>query len=178
MAFALKCPECRRSFKWDPNKCWPEQCPLCKAMMEELSPDNVIAIPAFLSAKTRSVDKVYRDTEAASIHRMEQAAAVAGCDVSEMSALKVTNMRDNLREGDIAHVPVVNDVTRAMDAINARGGKFGWQGATGVEYSGAVQSGPFPNAGAKMRTAIHNANGAISDRPALETQKPDYRIRG
>ena len=177
MSFALRCPDCRKAFKWDVSKPTPRYCPLCNADMGQEPDDNVVSIPAFLSAKTRAADQVYRDHERASEVRAEKAAEAAGVPVSEMSALKITNMRDAKHQGDLAAIPVVNEVTKQMDAINARGGHFGWQGG-GAEYSPAVQSGPFPNVGAKMRSAIQRANGNVSDRPALETQQPGYRIRG
>lgn len=178
MAFALRCPDCRQAFKWEPTKPDPRHCPLCQADLGEPPADNVIAIPAFLSAKTKAGDAIYRQAEAASQVRAEKAAELAGCDVSEMASLKITDMRSTTHQGDVAAVPVVNEVTRQMDAVNAMGGAMGWQGSTGSEYSGAVQSGPFPNVGARMRSAIHQANGAISNRDALETQQPGYRIRG
>lgn len=178
MAFALRCPDCRQSFKWEPTKPDPRFCPLCEADLGEPPADNVIAIPAFLSAKTKAGDANYRALEASSEVRMHKAAEAAGCDVSEMSALKVTDMRPTTHAGDTAAVPVVNEVTRHMDMVNARGGTMGWQGSNGAEYSGAVQTGPFPNMGAKVRSAIHAANGAVSNRDAIETQQPGYRIRG
>jgi hypothetical protein len=178
MAFALRCPECRKTFKWEPTKPDPRFCPLCDADMGEPPDADVISIPAFLSAKTKATDKVYRDHESASMVRVEKAAELAGVPVSEMASLKITDIKGGTHEGDIAAMPVVNAVTQQMDAINARGGQVGWQGTAGVEYSGAVQQGPFPNMGAKMRTAIHQANGSVSDRPGLETQQPGYRYRG
>lgn len=178
MAFALRCPDCRKTFRHDPHDKFPRYCPLCNADMGEEKDDDVIYMPAFLSAGTKATDKVYRDHESASIVRAEKAAELAGVPVSEMSDLKITNIKGGTHEGDIAAVPVVNEVTRHMDMVNARGGQLGWQGSNGAEYSTAVQTGPFPNMGAKMRSAIHAKNGAVSDRPALETQQPGYRYRG
>ncbi|MDE2099017.1 MAG: hypothetical protein KGL39_17315 [Patescibacteria group bacterium] len=146
--------------------------------MGEPKSNDVISIPAFLSARSRSIDQVYRDTERSSQVRAEKAAEMAGVPVSDMSDLKITDLRTNTYEGDMAIKPVVNAVTQQMDMINARGGAVGWQGSNGVEYSQAVQTGPHPNMGAKMRSAIQRANGMVSDRPALETQQPGYRIRG
>jgi len=180
MAFALRCPDCRRSFRWDASKPFPRHCQFddCRADMGEEKDDSVICLPAFLTAKGKSVDKVYRDHEAASIVRAEKAAELAGVPVSEMSDLKITDIRGGTYEGETAIKPVVNEVTQHMDMVNARGGQLGWQGSNAVEYSAAVQTGPFPNMGAKVRSAIHAANGSVSDRPALETQQPGYRYRG
>ena len=99
-------------------------------------------------------------------------------NMADDPSLKITNMRDNTQVGEISAMPVVNEVTKTMDAINARGGQVGWQGQNGVEFSGAVQTGAFPNMGAKVRSLIQRENGMVSDRPALETQQPGYRIRG
>ena len=174
MAFGLRCPECRKSFRYDPLAGHPRFCPLCKADMGEEEDDSVISIPAFLSAHTKGTDKVARDLMDASNVRAEKAAAFLGVPVSEMSDMKVTDLRSTKHQGDMAIAPVVNEVTRQMDAINKMGGHVGWQGQTGAEYSSAVQTGPYPNAGAKVRSLIHQANGAVSDRPALETMAPGY----
>lgn len=165
MAFALRCPECRKAFKWEPSKEEPRFCPLCDADMGEPADDNVIVLPAFLSAKTKAGDAIYRQAEAASEHRVQQAAALAGCDPSEMSSLKITDMRSTKHAGDIAAVPVVNDVTKQMDAINARGGSFGFSGGQGAEFAagtatgavtvnGVTTQGIVPRAGAKTLGAI------------------------
>lgn len=169
MAFALRCSECRKAFKWEPLKAHPRYCPLCQADLGEEKPDNVICLPAFISPKTRANDQVYRSIEQSAEKRAE---------LADDPSLKITNMRDNVHEGEISAMPVVNEVTKAMDAINARGGQVGWQGQNGAEFSSAVQSGPYPNQGAKMRSMIQRENGMVSDRPALETQQPGYRVRG
>lgn len=164
MAFALRCPECRKSFKWEPLKEHPRYCPLCDADMGEMPDDNVISLPAFLSPKTKAADAVYRQAEAASVVRAEKAAELAGCDVSEMSSLKITNMKDHKHQGEVAAVPVVNAVTQQMDAINARGGNFGF-GSNGSEFAagiatgavtvdGVTTQGVVPRAGAKTLGAI------------------------
>ena len=169
MAFALRCPDCRKSFKWEVSKPDPRFCPLCDADLGEPPADNVIAIPAFLSAKTKAGDAIYRQAESASIVRAEKAAEMAGCDVSEMSSLKITDMRSTKHPGDVAAVPVVNEVTKQMDAINARGGQFGF-GTNGSEFAagtatgavtvnGVTTQGIVPRAGAKALGAIQRSYG-------------------
>lgn len=170
MAYGLKCPECRKTFKWEPSKPDPRYCPLCEADLGEPPDDSVICIPAFLGAKTKAADDVYRQAEQASEVRAQRAAELAGCDVSEMSALKITDMRDTPHAGDIAAVPVVNDVTRQMDAINARGGQFGFSGSGGAEWAAGVSTGTVvvdgvathgiePRAGARTLGKIQRAMG-------------------
>ena len=169
MAFALRCPDCRKAFKWEPLAPEPRYCPLCNADLGEPIPDNVIAMPAFLSAKTKAGDAIYRQAETASEHRVQAAAALAGCDPSEMSALKITDMRSTKHAGDIAAMPVVNEVTKQMDAVNARGGNFGF-GANGAEFAagtatgavtvnGVTTQGIEPRAGAKTLGVIQRSLG-------------------
>ena len=169
MAFALRCPDCRQSFKWEPTKPDPRYCPLCDADLGEPQADNVIAIPAFLSAKTKAGDALYRQAEAASEVRAEKAAELAGCDVSEMSALKITDMRSTKHAGDIAAMPVDNEVTRQMAAVNARGGQFGF-GNNGSEFAVGISTGAVtvnghttqgiePRAGAKTLGKIQRSLG-------------------
>ena len=174
MAFALRCPECRGTFRWDPKK-YARYCLLCEADFGPERPDDEIVMPAFLSAKTRATDQVGRDLMDSSNVRAEKAAEMLGVPVSEMSDMKVTDLKSTKHEGMVAMPQVVNEVTQRMDAMQKMGLPVGFgAGPTGAEYSGAVASGPFPNVGAKMRSMIHAANGAVSERPGLETQQPGY----
>ena len=139
----------------------------------------MICMPSIrTNARTRGVDKVYRDIEKASEQRAEEAASMLGVSKADMSDLKITDLRSTRHEGDVAAVPVNNEVSRLIDR-----GVGGFQG-DGAGYSGGVQTGPVPNAGAHMRTHLQNHHGkvtggaGVSDRPALETTYPDYRRRG
>lgn len=166
MAFALRCPDCRKAFRYDPLKTPPRYCPLCQADMGEEKDDTVISIPAFLSAKTKGTDQVYRDIESSSVVRAERAAEMAGVPVSEMSDLKITDLRSTRYPGEVAAPPVVNDVTRHMEAVNSRGGQLGFGGGNGAELAAGIRSGAVvvdgrvvgqgigPNAGAKTLGAI------------------------
>lgn len=160
MAFALRCPDCRGKFKWEPLKAYPRHCPLCDADLGEEKDDNVVCLPAFLSAKSKANDAVYRQIEDSSEVRVQKAAEAAGCSPSEMSGLKITNLNDTRHEGAIAAQPVVNAVTQQMDMMSARGMPVGFQAApNAAEYGGMVKTGPHPNAGAKTLGAIQRRNG-------------------
>lgn len=186
MAVVLKCPECRKKFRWlvDSEDKWPDACPLCGVKMGHDVPDDVIMMPSLRSAKTKVIDSSYRELEASSEHRMYQAAEAAGCSPSEMAGLKITDIKTGVKPGE-SYVPEIrNSVTEQMEMIKARGGQAGFTGTTGAEYSTAVQTGPAPNTGAKMRTALQSMHAArtggagVSERPALETLQPGYRRRG
>lgn len=175
--FSLRCPECRKKFVWDPQKPWPEQCPFPECAVEmsnENAENNVVSIPAFLSAKTKATDGVYEGMVRGSEFRAQAAAELAGVPVSEMSSLKITDLNTR-RDAEIMAVTPNNPVSRLMAT-----GIGGFKGADGAGYAGAVASGPFPNVGARTRTMIQSQHpvSATSDRPALETIQPGYRRRG
>ncbi len=182
MAFSLRCPVCRTKFPWNPREGYPDECPNedCNSRIG-IEDNTVICMPFVRStARSRGIDKVYRDIEASSIQRAEMAAEMAGVPVSDMADLKISDLRSTRHEGDIAAVPVVNDVTRFMEQSKVGG----FQGGQAVEYGSAVQVGPHPNAGARMRTALQNHHGqltggaGVSDRPTNEVMQPGYRRRG
>lgn len=127
--FQVRCPSCRKAFPWDPAIDLPSRCPLpgCDYVAKPKGEVIEIAAPFIRSQKTTRTDASYRELETSSAIRAELAAQAAGVPVSEMSHLKVTNIRDT-KEGEIAAMPVVNDVTRQMDMIKQRGGVVGFGG--------------------------------------------------
>ncbi len=188
MPFVVKCPGCKQKVKWladDP----PDDCPACGHRLVSDRADSDVVMPNILAFSTRCQDGVYKAMEKASEHRMYEAAEMAGCDASEMSDLKITNLRDNMKQGEIAAIPVVNDVTRQMDAIRAANpnAQMGFGG--GIGYSESVPTGPYPNAGARTQQAFRRAHAdrmsgqlargdVMSDLPANEiTRNPNYRSR-
>lgn len=108
MAFKLKCPECREKFPWEPLKPWPRFCPMCRADINNDRADDDVVMPFIRHSSTKKNDALYRQMEAASEHRMHAAAEMAGCDVSEMSSLKMTNMNDR-NDTPIAEVMIPPD---------------------------------------------------------------------
>jgi hypothetical protein len=191
VAVVIRCPFCKTKFRWlAETEPYPKDCPECNAYVGHDRADSDVVVPNILAFATRCQDGVYKAMEKASEERVYQAAEMAGCDVSEMSSLKITNMRDNMREGDIAAIPVNNEVTRQMEAINARGGAFGFGGGpeAGIGYSGQVTQGPHPNAGARTQQVFRQAHAermaghlagsqVLSDIPANEVRSPGYRSR-
>jgi hypothetical protein len=144
----VQCPECAHKFY---SKSVFGVCPNCGHEAEEPD-DTIIPMPALRSATTKATDKVYRDMETASIHRAEQAAAMAGVPVSEMSHLKITNLRDNVQVGETYAMPVNNPVTQQMERMRAAGLPTGF---VGNQYAVDVSSGFAPNAGANVLDRIN-----------------------
>lgn len=178
MAYSLRCPDCRGKFPWTKEKRFPRHCPLCNSDLGEERADDDVVMPFFRSAKTKAIDKVYADTETGSEFRMQAAAEMAGTTAAEMAGLKITDLKDT-RPGEIAAKDVSNPVSQFM-AQNHVGG---FQGSNGVGFSGAVQTGPFANSGAKFQNIIRQSHAeltgfnAVGDRPALEVMQPGYRRR-
>lgn len=180
MAFILRCPDCRGKFPWDPKLGMPKHCALCGAYVGHDRDDDDIVVPFIRHASTSASDKVYRDMERGSERRAEMAAEAAGVPVSEMSGIKINDLRSTRHEGDVAAVPVNNEVSRAIEAGQS---SFGFQGNNGLGFSGPVASGPFPNAGARTQTMLRSAHAErmgwdkVGDRPANEINQPGYRRR-
>ena len=85
MAVLLKCPACREKFRYDVTNGWPDLCPICNTDINNRVPDNVVVMPAFLSQKTKSNDKVARDIMDGSEARVDMAAAMAGTSWEDMA---------------------------------------------------------------------------------------------
>lgn len=110
----------------------PGFCPMCGAKV-----GNVVPLPAKVSiggkAITKAVDQTYRAIEASSAERAELAGN---------PAIKVTNMKDHLREGDVAAILPNNSVTQWMDTAARAGASYGFGGGamSGVSFD----SSPTP----------------------------------
>lgn len=131
-----KCPECSNTFEvlQSSKDGPPAECKICEADFGE----DLEAVPGTHaiggSAIARSTDGMYRELEASS------AARAAELDAPH---LKVTDLKDNLREGDVAAKAPDNTVTRfAREAKNTTGANFGWGG--GFSTPGARVAPPIP----------------------------------
>lgn len=158
MALQLRCPKCRKAFRWTASAGFPDQCPLCNEDVGGNRADDDIVIPFIRSAKTDRTDQVYRDIERGSEVRAELGAQAAGCSVSDMAALKITDMRDNQREGDIAAklVPTPDE----GKFFQPNGAEYAAGTANGtVTLNGQVTTGIQPRAGMKAMQSIQSIMG-------------------
>ena len=200
MAVKIRCTSCRGAFPWNTKEHWPKFCPLCSADLGDDRADDDIVMPFIRSSSSKlaAADRVYREMEESSSRRAQAAADMVGAPVSEMSGLKITDMRDNQRPGDLA-VPLPSNPVSDFMQQNPQASGFGT--GRGVEYSMAVQQGPLPNAGARTRTMVQSLHqdmvsqhcvgidadtrravrpsiDVVSERPGNETYQPGYRRRG
>ncbi len=129
-------------------------------MASDRDDDDVVMPFIRTSAKTRSVDNVYRQMEAGSEVRMQAAAEMTGATAAEMSGLKISDLRTSGREGDVAAVPVpINEVSKMIDANPQT---FGNQAVNA--FAGQVATGPFPRRGASFLQSFQNVNGGRGGR--------------
>jgi hypothetical protein len=140
----LRCDQCGNKFY--AKTAYPECCPICGAERED-DPGDVISMPALRSATTATPDKVFREMEEKSIARAEAAASMAGVPVAEMSHLKITDLRDNVKDGETYAKPV--QVPSNMQGKWVGGGpEYGAAAASGaVTVNGQTMQGVHPRAG-------------------------------
>lgn len=169
MAVRIKCPDCGEKFRWNIDKLgWPEVCPVCA--YDTALPEGDEPASPYISKGKQTADTLYRQMEAGSEFRAQLAGE---------PSLKMTNLKDNLRAGDIAEVPIVNDVSRLVDTAPQMFGHT----TQGLAFSQGVSQGHFPNAGARTQEVIRSQHtqlagpGTVSDRPAAEVTSPGYQRR-
>ena len=174
----ILCGACGEKFKSKTQM--PKACPECGESFEDDPADGPIEIkaPFLRSAKTKAIDDVYRQTEKGSEFRMHAAAEVTpGASASDFSGLKITDMKTGVRPGE-THAP---DISANVARLTTPHAAPGFAGNNAAEYSGAVMSGPAPNAGAHMRSFLSKAHaergGSVGGQECLEVQQPGYRRR-
>lgn len=154
-----RCPQCSGIFVYDHHPSIEADplpdgaaCPYCHFVAESDYPAAVVA-PHIAKPIRATVDNMHANMEAGAQFRADMARERFGLSEEEAKQLTETNSLDSLREGDTSNIPVVNDVTRAMDAAPQA---FGWTGgaAQGAALSPSVQGGPFPNAGLRALASV------------------------
>lgn len=147
-----ECPECLGRFNWfhhpisEPP---PNFCPLCGAQMTA-EPVFVPTAPHIAKTIGKTADTVYRQMEQAGETRAQVAAEATGGDISDFAALKVSDMADYLRPGDIAAKIPDNPVSQAM-RNSGQGGFQPLGGMSGADFAANTTQGAFPHAGEATR---------------------------
>lgn len=131
-----------------------------RAMVEEA---RAPGIPSAASTYLKSSDQVFRAMEAGSQFRAEMAASELNVPVSEVSHLKITDMNDRPRQGEIsAKVPMSPE--GHMMSSRAQQMSFGsaQAQAAGAEYAKAVNVGPERGShGNAWGQAIRNVHSGL-----------------
>lgn len=147
----LACPDCAHTWATILKKGeeYPSYCPACGVFVgadEDFVPSKV----TISTALGRSGDATYREIERTSEVRAEAAGD---------HALKITNMRDGLREGDIAAMPVNNAVSRYADEAHSALGFNYFQGSPQGELARANSGPDRASTGGKALSAIQGGKG-------------------
>lgn len=176
MPVLLKCPACREKFRYDVSEGWPDFCPLCNTDINNRRADDDVVCPNILSFKTKNNDGVARQIMDGSEKRAEMAAAMAGCSVEDMSALKITNLNDD-RGSQFATKDVVNPVTQQMDAMRARGMPTGFGVSEAQAHAANAHGGDAPYAGLRERNRMQRLLPPVGQAPLpLQiSNNPNYR---
>ena len=147
------CPDCGGTFRWlhhPVDEPPPHFCPLCGSDMNA-EPVFVPTAPHIGKTIGRTADNIYRQMEQAGADHAQLAADLAGGEAADYAGLKVTDMPDYLRAGDIAaKLPQNTPVHQAMQA--GQGG-FGTS-ASGSQYLTAVTQGAFARRGDATRQSL------------------------
>lgn len=107
----LLCHHCAEKFSWY-GKDWPDECPLCHSYVGNDGKPEVAA-PFIGTRAGKSPDQVYRLMERGAEHRMHLAKD-AGLSTEEASALKITDMRDNVLPGEISAPKLTPDQAQIL----------------------------------------------------------------
>src|SRR5580658_8952811 len=99
----LQCRLCVEKFIWEHDG-FPDECPKCGQYIG-VDGKPEVAAPYITFKAAKSGDAVYRAMERGSEHRMNVASEKLGIPVSELSDMKITNMRDNARVGEDSSPP-------------------------------------------------------------------------
>lgn len=136
----------------------PRFCPVCGASFD--GDPEIVPGGGHIggSAIARSVDGMYREVERSSAERAELAGN---------PALRVTDMNDHLREGDVAAKMPVNTVTQFMDVAGQSGARYGFGGGamTGVSFNQPatpVPSNTWTGPGHRALSGIQGEGGGTN----------------
>ncbi len=174
----IRCHLCRDRFSWDIVKNgYPTHCLNCKQFIG-ISPDAPEVASPHISTQQRrgNTDAIYRDMENKSIARAEMAAAETGQTMAEVSHLKMTDMKDSQREGDVAfsnNIGKENQVQQAMQRSPRGAVGFG-NNAAAIAASAGTRQGPLPNAGTNF---IHGVGG-LRDKHSSKYHAPVSSMPG
>lgn len=108
----LQCTLCAERFVWTEDG-FPDECPVCHQYIG-VSGKPEVAAP-MIALRAKSVDSVYRAMERGSEHRMNVASEFLGIPKSELSDMKITNMRDNAKVGEDSAPPLSRSAAQLME---------------------------------------------------------------
>ncbi len=129
---SYRCPECEGVFEFlhhPSDEPPPSHCPLCGKDVSKKKKTRLASQinkpPSIKTVVSKSADSVYRSLETSAETRRQEAAALLGVDPSKLNGMKTTNMKDNMRIGDMSHVPASPVQGSAVDMVRPDGKPLG-----------------------------------------------------
>ena len=148
MVRIFRCPDCASKIRVAGNEEIPNFCPHCGAFVGDDSDKPEVAAPMIATALGKSGDQVYRQLEASS---------------------GITNLKDGLREGDVAGIPVKNTVTEFAEAAKKEMGFDYWQTSVG-SYVSDASAGARQGTGQVALSAIQGGRApSVATAPKLKS---------
>lgn len=148
-----QCPECEGIFEYlhlRVDDLPPSFCPLCGASTSDVEPE--VSSPHITKSIGKTADGVYRAMEEGSQARAAMAAEASGASVEDMSAMRITDMKDNAREGETAVASADNAVSQFMASTHIGGMQ---SAEAGAQFAATTNTGPYARAGAAAaKTAL------------------------
>ena len=163
---SYQCPDCGGVFDhlhMRSDEPAPEYCALCGADMVGTLPE--VSSPRIAKSIGKTADAVYRQLEDGSAARAEAAAEYLGESPAEMSALKITDIKDNTREGETSNVVAANPVSQFMGNTGV-GGMQSAQAASG--FLADARRGPHAGAGSTACQGIVRNHAATAQKVAAQ----------
>jgi hypothetical protein len=130
----------------------PENCPVCKEYIGSDGKDEVAA-PFISTFRGKNPDRLYRDLEAKSEFRAQQAAEMSGLSTSDVSHLRMTDMKDGMRQGDTAFANNLTPTQQMMSSQMSPDRSIGFQASQGTNV------GPYPRAGMEQIQKLRQTHG-------------------
>jgi hypothetical protein len=190
-----RCPSCQRVFEYDHHPSVEADpvsaCPYtgCDAAAGSMAP--ALVMPHIAKSIGRNTDAYYREMEAGAAFRAQMAQETHGLTTEEASAIKITDMRDNLKEGEIA-APPVSATPGGLGFIDGGPIAAGLQQSVfaghhvnaGLDAMMKLRQGHALTAASRVAAGTEPGNSRVfanttmtTELPANETQAPGYRRR-
>jgi predicted nucleic acid-binding Zn-ribbon protein len=137
MKYRILCTLCGETFVHRGEE-MPDDCPECGQYIG-MDGKPEVAAPRISLRGAKAPDDLYRSMERGAEHRMNMAAEISGQPVSEFSSMKMTNMKDNVREGDTTFMPPtpIPNMGQTMGQVDPN-------------VAAGLRSGPHARAGASQ----------------------------
>ena len=149
----IRCLVCRETFRWDATQGMPDNCPLCKQYIGSDGKDEVAA-PFIATSRGKVPDLIYRDMEAKSAFRAQQAAEMTGASAADVAHLKMTDLKTGQREGDMAFS---NNLTPQQQVMSNQ--TVLAPSSIGLQASQGTNVGPYPRAGMGTIQKLRQTHG-------------------